>query len=445
MWVSLNDKLSTDDLGSNETPRGHDMLAAVSFAASTFWQATNWRETLSIVLERLGVASRVNRAYIFENSFRESDNAILTSQVAEWVAPGTEPQIDNESLQEFALVDLGLKRWNELLLQKLPVYGLISDFPESEREILQSKDILSLAVVPVFSQGQLWGFVGFDDCESLREWTPTELDTLSAAATTLGAAIDRQQLQEELPFAQKMEAIGNLASGVAHDFNNMLQVISAYTSIAQSKLQPGSPALEDLDEVMMATARAHELTQQLLGFARKQEVDIQEFFLVDLCDAVKKLLTTKPHNTVCTACDFADPSPVVAADFGMISQALLNICLNGCDAMPDGGELKIGCSQLTVQPSSGENRSGEFAVVSIRDSGPGIRKEDREKIFEPFFTTKGAGGGTGLGLSLALVAIQQSGGFVEVLSAEGEGTEFLVYLPIAGAGQDSRHGLRKPA
>lgn len=437
----MTDDLKNDDSVVTETQHGHEVLAAINFAASTFWQASNWRETLGVVLERLGTASRVNRAYVFENGFRDHDGSILTSQIAEWVAPGTAPQIDNESLQNASLFDLGLQRWQELLLQNRPVYGQVSGFPESEREILQSQDILSIAVVPVFSGKHLWGFIGFDDCARSREWAPAELDALSAAATTLGVAIDRQKLEDQLRFAQKMEAIGSLASGVAHDFNNMIQAILAFTSLAQTSLEEDNPVQEYLGEVISATERAQGMTQQLLRFAVKHETDNQEIVLVDLCNNVLKLLAPKLPGSISVTSEFADPSPSVTADFALLNQAVLNICLNARDAMPNGGELKISCRQLNLLSSevqlSGERRSGEFALVTVEDTGCGIREENKERIFEPFFTTKRPGSGTGLGLSSAYGAIKQSRGFVEVVSTEGQGTKILVYLPVSRTGLDS--------
>ena len=428
--------------------RRDNILSAVSFAASVFLQSSGWREALDTALQRLGEAAQANRAYVFQNHLRGSDGAILTSQLAEWVAPGVEPQLENPDLQNFPFVENGFGRWLELLSDRKPVYGLVSSFPEGERELFESQQIQSLVLMPVFSQQRLWGFLGFDDCEQLREWSVAETDALFAASTALGAAIDRSNLESQLRFAQKMEAVGSLAAGVAHDFNNMLQAIDAFTRIAKSKIQDDHTAQTDLDEVLMASGRAHQLTRQLLSFSHKQESNPTNLSLSDVCESIITMVRPLLGGSVDLATDIIRPSPVVYADSEMVSQMLLNVCLNANDAMPNGGRLEVTCSSCVVTPSQVESIEGvdpgPFARLTIRDTGSGMTREIQDRIFEPFFTTKSIGRGTGLGLSVAYGEIQKIGGFIEVESSPDEGSEFRIFLPLIDEPREDERCIDEP-
>ena len=426
---------------SPETPdqsatglRRDQILSAVGIASSVLLKSASWKDALGPALERLGQAAAANRAYFFENETLP-DGQIVTSQVAEWAAEGIEPQIDNAELQNFPFVAAGLGRWLDLLTQRKPVHGLISNFPEAERAILESQGIQSLVAMPVFANDKLVGFLGFDDCVSLREWSAPEFDALFAAATALGAAIERQELEQQLRFAQKMEAVGVLASGVAHDFNNMLQAIVSFTSVAKFKLADDDSVQEILDEILAASNRAHSLTRQLLSFSRKEDSRPRDIDLREICESVVTMLKPTLGTTIELAVDIADPAPIIFADASLFSQVLLNLCLNACDAMPEGGQLRIQINsgyvgRNAIEPYSGVNE-GDFAVISVIDDGCGMTESVQDRIFEPFFTTKEVGRGTGLGLTVAYATIHQGGGFLEVFSNPGEGTRINVCMPVS--------------
>ena len=417
------------------TLRREHILSAVSYVASLLLQSANWKDVLDEALQRLGQAAEANRTYFFENHCSPGGE-LLTSQIAEWVAPGIDAQIDNPDLQNFPYVPT-FQRWVDVLGNRQPVHGLIADFPEEERGILEDQEIRSLVVMPVFCQGHWIGFIGFDDCRSFRDWSTPELDALNAAATALGAAIDRQQLENQLRFAQKMEAVGSLAAGVAHDFNNMLQAMVGFTNLAKLKIDAEHEAQKFLDEVIAASEFAHSLTRQLLSFSRKQEYDPDYVDLGKICRSVVTMV--KPTLSVSSelTCEIARPSPTVYADAGLLSQVFMNLCLNARDAMPNGGTLGFYCDQRHItadQLKTHPNCSpGTFACVTVRDNGCGMTPEVQERIFEPFFTTKEIGHGTGLGLSVAFATIGQCGGFIEVTSAVDSGSEFQVYIPSANA------------
>jgi PAS domain S-box-containing protein len=178
--------------------RHNAILEAVRFAAEHFLgNPTGWEENVRSVLHRLGEAAGVSRVYIFENYVGE-DGQVWATQRYEWVAPGVPAQIDNPVLRAIPYRDAGFARWEEVLGRGSPVYGNTADFPESERPEMRAEEILSIVVVPIFVEGRWWGFIGFDDCSKEREWSVAEIDALKAATSTLGAALQRQVMEEDL-------------------------------------------------------------------------------------------------------------------------------------------------------------------------------------------------------------------------------------------------------
>ncbi len=238
--------------------------------------------------------------------------------------------------------------------------------------------------------------------------------------------------EEQLRFAQKMEAIGRLAGGVAHDFNNLLSVIGMYTDLAMEQVSPSEPLREDLEEIRRAGLRAQALTRQLLAFSRRQILKPQPIDLNALIGGIEKMLIRVIGEDV----EFTfEPGPLLGrtmADPGQIEQVLMNLVINSRDAMPGGGRIRIETSSLRVDGKhSGEVAlsPGDYISFSVSDTGIGMDQATRARIFEPFFTTKPAGKGTGLGLAMVYGIVQQSGGGVEVVSSPGAGATFHVYLP----------------
>lgn len=418
---------------SRKAQRSGLILSAVGLTASEFLKSTNWKDALDKALKQLGTAVRANRAYYFENSLSECGE-LLTSQVAEWVAPGITPTINNSDLQNISYVEVGMSRWLEMMRQRLPVHGLVSDFPESEREILKAQDIRSLVTMPVFAHDNFAGFIGFDDCENLRQWETSEFDALFAAATALGAAIERQHLEDQLRFSQKMDAIGSLASGVAHDFNNMLQVIVSQAYIAKSKVNKDHPVQDELDEIIAASDRSETLTRQLLVFSSKQDTSHKVVDLGKICESVETMVQPILGSSISLSLKVVEPAPSILTNTGLFTQVLMNLCLNARDAMPNGGNLEIEVNSVELDQGAigtdSNARPGRYACVTVRDTGSGMTTEISEKIFEPFFTTKEQGAGTGLGLSVAYGIVRQCNGFIRVKSSAGVGTRFSIYVPV---------------
>lgn len=177
--------------------RRDDILKAVHLFSERFLRMPLTESSIEPILETLGHAAEVSRVYIFENKTRQ-DGALATSQRFEWVAPGIKPQLDNSNLQELPWLAAGFRRWVETLGSHELIYGHVTEFPEAEKKILAGQDIISIMVAPIFVGHDWWGFIGFDDCLTAREWSPVEIEALKTAANVLGAAIQRTQAEEAL-------------------------------------------------------------------------------------------------------------------------------------------------------------------------------------------------------------------------------------------------------
>ena len=248
---------------------------------------------------------------------------------------------------------------------------------------------------------------------------------------------EREQLEAQLRQSQKMEAIGLLAGGVAHDFNNVLAIILSYASLLMEGLKAGDPMFADLGEIKGAAERAAGLTRQLLAFSRQQALDPQ---LVELNDAVagttKMLRRLIGEDVRLTVTTLADPAWVVV-DRGQMEQVLMNLAVNARDAMPTGGTLAIEVARAALDGAEARRlglEPGPYVLVSVSDTGHGMDQETQAHIFEPFFTTKTAEKGTGLGLATVFGIVKQSGGQVTVESAPGQGATFRVWLPSVPEG-----------
>ena len=244
---------------------------------------------------------------------------------------------------------------------------------------------------------------------------------------------ERLLLERQFRQAQKMEAIGQLAAGVAHDFNNILTVIQGHAGLLQSREDADSPQGKSLGQIARATDRAAKLIRQLLMFSRKQ---VMQFKYLDLNDTLRsaiKMLERLVGEHVCI--DFRPQTqiPAIRADASMLEQIAMNLLVNARDAMPNGGEIAITTSLETINrpptPMDPESREGQFVCLAFRDNGTGMDTEILNRIFEPFFTTKAAGKGTGLGLSTVFGIVRQHNGWLEVESKSNQGSTFRCYFP----------------
>lgn len=252
----------------------------------------------------------------------------------------------------------------------------------------------------------------------------------------------------ELRHAQKMEAVGQLAGGVAHDFNNLMQAV--LSNVEMALVREGLPPLvaDHLREIGAAGDRAAELTKQLLYFSRQKPLDSMPVDLHALIRGLEKLLRRLLPENIQIVLDLASEVPTATADKGQLEQVVINLCVNARDAMEAGGVLTIKTAAVEIQTSDCEAkpwaRPGRFVCLSVSDTGVGMSREVQERAFDPFFTTKGHKSGTGLGLATLYGIIQQHRGLVNVASDEGQGAIFEVYLPEDGRpAEDAKHPERQ--
>ncbi len=244
---------------------------------------------------------------------------------------------------------------------------------------------------------------------------------------------ERHRLEAELRHAQKLESLGTLAGGVAHDFNNILTGLVGLVSVAKDQLGPVHPVREDLDEMAGLVDRATKLTRGLLAFGHRQAGHPQPQELGEVVDGVAKLLRRIIGEDVRLVIEPAQERLPILADRGQLEQVITNLATNARDAMPGGGTLTMALSAAEVDGARAarhEVAAGRYAVLSVRDQGCGMDDATLARIFDPFFTTKPVGRGTGLGLSIVYGIVRQSRGFVEVWSAAGQGSRLDVLLPL---------------
>lgn len=254
---------------------------------------------------------------------------------------------------------------------------------------------------------------------------------------------ERQKLQAQLHQAQKMESVGRLAGGVAHDFNNMLMVILGHLEMALAKVEPAQSLHSDLMEISKAAWRSVDLTRQLLAFARKQTVAPKVLDLNDTVSGTLKMLRRLIGEEIDLVWMPAANLWSVKIDPGQIDQILANLCVNARDAIAGVGKVTIETGNAafdnTYRAQHADFVPGEYVCLAVSDDGCGMEKEIVEKIFEPFFTTKGVGEGTGLGLAMVYGIVKQNSGFINVYSEPGKGTAIKIYLPrLVGEAVEAR-------
>jgi PAS domain S-box-containing protein len=248
----------------------------------------------------------------------------------------------------------------------------------------------------------------------------------------------QRRLEEQLRQSQKMEAIGQLAGGVAHDFNNILTVIHGHASLLLSSELEES-ASRSAQQISQAAERAAALTRQLLTFSRRQLIQPKKLDMNKIVGNMTDLLGRLLGEDVSLQLNYCQSPAMVKADVGMMEQVLLNLAVNARDAMPKGGRLAVRISIVDLDEAHvqhhPEARVGRFVCVSKTDTGCGIPPENLQRIFEPFFTTKEVGKGTGLGLATVYGIVKQHQGWIEVESTVGKGTTFCIYIPYVGSAQ----------
>jgi len=269
--------------------------------------------------------------------------------------------------------------------------------------------------------------------------TQDEIGKLATAFNLMAESLQTREaekgnLEQQLRQAHKMEAIGTLAGGVAHDFNNILSTIEGYAHLLRDNIKKKGHIRNYVDQIVAGTERASDLTRRLLAFSRSQVINPAPLDLTRTIRNIKTLLERLAGEDIDFQIETSPEELVVTADQLQIEQALINLVTNARDAMPQGGILRLTTESAVLVDSPEESckqlRPGHYAKLVVSDSGTGIDPSMKERIFDPFFTTKEVGKGTGLGLSMTFGIIKQHKGYIEVDSESGQGTIFSIYLPL---------------
>jgi signal transduction histidine kinase len=314
--------------------------------------------------------------------------------------------------------------------------ALVTDLASEKRfsgtAILRDYNISSGITVVVPGPARPYGVLEAHDSRR-RDFTQDDVHFMQAIAHVLGTALERHRSEAAFRQAQRLEAVGRLASGVAHDFNNMLTAIQGYGEMLRGNFKAGDPMRDDVDEILGAAQRAAVLTKQLLAFSRQSVLQPRLVVMNDVVKGIHNMLA----RIVGTKVEFRtslDPNlGLVKADPSQIEQVILNLCVNARDAMPDGGLLELATCNVDLDAEGarevGVEKPGAYVMIAVTDAGFGMDAETKVRIFEPFFSTKPAEKGTGLGLATVYGIVKQSGGDIWVYSEVGRGTTFKVFLP----------------
>ena len=320
-----------------------------------------------------------------------------------------------ESKEEMLDINIGLDLFvnfqeRKACMQMLQGNGFVKDY----EAVMKRKDgthviVLITATSDLNESGKITAFRGI--IKDITEW---------------------KRLEQQLFQAQKMEAVGQLAGGIAHDFNNILTAIIGYGNLLKAHLQEGPPT-KYLNYILESADRAARLIQDLLAFSRRQMISPRLVDLNVIIRGIENILSRLIGEDIELSVQLYDGDLPVIADSTQIEQVLMNLATNARDAMAEGGSLFIS-NELTYIDERfiktyGYGRAGEYALITVSDTGAGMDQKIKEKIFEPFFTTKEVGKGTGLGLSMVYGIVKQHNGYINVYSESGRGTTFRIYLP----------------
>jgi PAS domain S-box-containing protein len=269
---------------------------------------------------------------------------------------------------------------------------------------------------------------------NLHAWTVRNGKGESILEGFIEDVTERKNLEDQLRQSQKLETVGTLAGGVAHDFNNILTVIMGLSNLLQLSIEKDDIHRRYLDQIVASSERAADLTQSLLAFSRKQRIILQPHKVNDIVASTAKLLKRLLPEDIRLTMNLADGDAVSLLDVSQIGQVLMNLATNARDVMPHGGSLTITTERAKLDKNftntHGFGKPGNYVKLSVSDTGIGIDESTMKRIFEPFFTTKEVGKGTGLGLASVYGAVKQHNGYITVSSTLSKGTTFDIYFPL---------------
>ena len=396
------------------------MVAEISLAALG---ERSYEKALSAMCRIVGEGTGVSRTYIFENF----DGNTRCCNTIEWVNQGIEPVKDE--LQDVSYDSI---RYWQVTLERNEIIRAddIASLPADVVEILSWQDIQSILVFPLFVFEQWVGFLGFDVCGSQRHWSDDDVAALQTAGRLVSSTMEKRELEQQLVHSERLSAVGSLAAGVAHEYNNLHAGIMGLIELTLEEENLADAARRDLTRVLALIERGVELTRRLLSVARQDTSDERVDLRSVVTDTVA--LTAKGMRAAGITINFAcsSPFPWVTGSRADLGQVLLNLLLNATEALHECAER-----QIDVHLRDGPAKRLQLDVL---DTGPGVSVAAQKRLFDPFFTTKGKLGGgnrdsSGLGLAISSRIAIQHGGTLTVRNRVGPGAHFRLELPMATA------------
>ncbi|RLC27633.1 MAG: hypothetical protein DRH32_10020, partial [Deltaproteobacteria bacterium] len=417
----------------------HGYLKSSAEVASLLLKREDVREQVADVLEIMGRAAGADRSCWYENS-TDASGSVSGRLRNQWCSPVFKGRIarDAFTVMDFAGV---FERWFEELSQGRIVAGPVSDLPEKERDFFSGEGCRNILAIPLLVKGGFQGVVVFENGDDRKLWREPEINLLRTAVDSLAKAFehektqqDKIKLQEQLKHSQKMKFMGEISSGISHNFRNILAGIMTNSQLIQLQY-PDDPDLQKYAAGIIDLAgNGSDLIGGLLKFARKENCRRKSVFnLAEVLEDTFRIILTAFDKKIEIRKNWPGTLPV-EGDRSELSQVFMNLASNARDAMPDGGLL-----QITADAADGR------IVVSFSDNGRGMDEKTRQRVFDPFFTSKEPGRGTGLGLSTAYGIVKNHGGDLKVRSSPGDGTTFTVLLPLPSAAESTVPGMRHAA
>ncbi len=391
------------------------------------------KEITDFVMEKAVELTQSRIGYL---AFLNDDETVLTMH--SWSKEAMQECAVDDKPIIYPVVDTGL--WGEAVRQRRPVITNDYSAPSPWKKGVPDGHVRVMRHMntPVFDGDRMVIVAGVGN--KTEEYTQSDVQQLTLLMQGMWRLVDRKRaeedrvkLQAQLNQSQKMESVGRLAGGVAHDFNNMLGVILGHAELALEQVRPDQPIHADLQEICRAAERSAELTQQLLAFARKQTVAPKVLDLNEAVEGTLKMLRRLIGEDVGLAWLPGKNLGPVRMDPSQLDQILANLCVNARDAIGDSGKITIETEAVLFDDAWCAEHAGfvpgAYVLLAVSDNGCGMDKDTLDKLFEPFFTTKEVGKGTGLGLSTVYGIVRQNSGFITVYSEPGLGATFRIYLP----------------
>ncbi len=411
----------------------------VSRISSRFVGFIQFDTAVNDSLADLGRFTGADRVHLFQFS---TDGRYFHN-THEWCAPEVSSAMDASQNLDAAQFDW----WVKALAQGEQIrLADVAEFPPeaaAERAICASQDIRALLVQPLFVGQILAGYLGLENLHNPRVWTDVQSRALTMVTEIMGSALERERLAAQLQQAQKLESVGVLAGGVAHEFNNLLSVIIGHTELGLLGLDQAHPVHGNLQRIQEAADRCAALTKRLLSFARMQANKPERLDLNAVLEARLPLLQGTLGADIQLRWQPGKGPFHVYMDATQLHQILTNLALNARDALQGKGSVLLETRRLRAADAQTAQLPGDaanqYVALVFADDGPGMESAVQARMFEPFFTTKAPGQGPGLGLPTVYGLVQQSKGYIRVNSHPGAGTSLLICLPLLPEPQDQLH------